>query len=213
MPGKALQRGNQIRANALWHKGRGRVGFGVHGPGAAVGANWHAAHALHATGDHQVFPAGAHFLGRHVHGFQAGGAKAVDLHARAGEIPACFQRGHLGNHRALLPHGRDHAHDHIVYFGRVEVIAALQLAQHARQQVDGLYLIQAAVFFSFAARGADGIKHKCFSHGGSSSGTSVKKQSKNVVCQYILYTKQLLCVISLIFLTRRHHDPKNPLFP
>ena len=93
---EAVECCDQVGANALGHKRGLHIGLGVLCPGAPVGAYGHAAHAFHATGHHQVFPAGAYFLRRHVHGFQAGGAKAVDLHARALEIPAGFERGHLG---------------------------------------------------------------------------------------------------------------------
>jgi hypothetical protein len=154
------------------------------------------AHALHAARDHQVFPAGAHLLRGHVHGFQARGAEAIELHAGAAVIPAGLERRDLGDHRALFADGRDHAHDDVVHLARVEIVAALQLAQHAGQQVDGLDFVQAAVFLALAARGADGVVDEGFAHGGS-PGWSLpllrEKAGEGVRVKYIHFTKQALC--------------------
>jgi len=163
---KAFQRRNQVGADALRHKQRGAVGFRVLRPGAAVGANRHAAHAFNATGDHQVFPARAHLLRGQVHGVQAGGAKPVDLHARGAKVPARLERRHFCNDRALFAHRRDHAHHHVIDRGSVKAVAPLQLGQHTGQQVDGLDFVQAAVFFAFAAWRANGVVNECFDHGG-----------------------------------------------
>jgi hypothetical protein len=67
------------------------------------------------------------------------------------EIPAGLERGHLGQHGALVAHGRHHPHHHVVHLGRVELVALLQVGQQTGQQVDGLDLVQAAVFLAFAA--------------------------------------------------------------
>ena len=67
--GKALQRGDQVCAYPLGHKSRLRIGFRVHSPCATVRANGHSAHAFHATGHYQVFPARTHLLRRHIHCF------------------------------------------------------------------------------------------------------------------------------------------------
>jgi hypothetical protein len=171
-----FHRRDQVGADALRHEQGLAVGLGVHRPGAAVGADRHAAHALHAAGHDQVFPARAHFLRRHVHGLQTRGAEAVELHAGALEVPAGLQRRHLGQHRALFAHGRDDAHDDVVHLRGVEVVAALQLGQQTGQQVDRLDLVQAAVLLALAARGADGIKNKGFTHGASPVGMRVTVQ-------------------------------------
>ncbi len=65
---EAAHGGDQVSANALRHKQRGAVGLGVLRPGTAVRANRHAAHALNAARNDQVFPAAAHFHGGHVDG-------------------------------------------------------------------------------------------------------------------------------------------------
>ena len=93
---EAFDRGNQVGTHALRHKERGAVGFRVLRPGATVSAQRHPAHAFNAASDHQVFPARAHLLRRHVHRFQARGAKAVDLHARGAKVPARLEGRHLG---------------------------------------------------------------------------------------------------------------------
>ena len=165
---EAIECGNQVGANALWHEQRGRVRLRVLRPGAAVGANGHAAHALDAASHYQVFPARTHLLRRQVHGLQARGAEAVDLHARRGESPPRLDGRHLGQHRSLFTHGRDDAHDNVVHCGRVKTLARLQLSEQASQQRDGLDFVQAAVFFAFAARGAQGFEYIGFGHGAGS---------------------------------------------
>ena len=126
---KALYGGDQVCANALGHKSRLHIGFGVLRPSTAVRANGYAAHAFDTTSHHQVFPARAHFLRRHVHGLQAGCTKAVDLHASALKVPTGLERCHLGDHAALLAYGRDHAHHHIVHHGGIKLVALLQVAE------------------------------------------------------------------------------------
>ena len=162
---ETLDGGDQVGANALRHKRRRAVGLRVLGPGTAIRTYRHPAHAFHATGHHQVFPAGAHLLRRHVHGLQARGAKAVELHARTAEVPPGLERRYLGDHRALLANWRDHSHHHVVHLRGVEVVALLQCGQHAGQQVDGFDLVQAAVFLALAAWRADGVVNECFGHG------------------------------------------------
>jgi len=95
----------------------------------------------------------------------ARGAEAVDLHAGGGEVPAGLDRRHLGQHRTLFAHRRDDAHDDVVHRGGVEAVALLQLGQQAGEQRDRLDLVQAAVFFALAARGAQGVEHIGFGHG------------------------------------------------
>ena len=170
MAAEAFQRSNQVGANALGHEGSLQIGLRVLRPGAAIRANGHAAHALQPTGHHQVFPARAHFLRRHVHRFQARGAKAVDLHPCAAKVPARLECGHLGYYAALFAHGRHHAHHHVVHLRGIKLVALLQVGQQTCEQVDGLDFKQAAVFFALAARRSQGVKHIGFGHGCFSGG-------------------------------------------
>ncbi len=126
---KALHGGDQVSANALGDKSGLHIGLGVLRPSAAIRSNGHAAHALHAAGHHQVFPARAHFLRRHVHCLQAGCTKAVDLHPGALKVPTGLERCHLGDDAALLTHGRYHAHHHIVHHGGVKLVALLKVTE------------------------------------------------------------------------------------
>jgi len=162
---EAVERGDQVRADALGHEQRGRVGVRVLCPGTAIGADGNAAHALHASRHHQVFPARAHLLRGQVHGLQARRAKAVDLQTRSAEVPTRLERRYLGQHRTLLTHGRDDAHDDVVHGGGVKTVAALQLGQQAGEQADGFDLVQAAVLLALAPRRADGIEHIGLCHG------------------------------------------------
>ena len=165
LAGKTVEGGDQVGTDALRHKQRGAVGLRVLRPRAAVRADGHAAHAFHTTGHHQVFPAAADLHGRHVDRFQTRGAEAVELDAGAAPVPARLERRHLGNHRALLADGRDHAHHHVINRSRVQVVAFLKFGQQAGQQVDRLDLVQAAVFLALAAGGADGVVDEGFAHG------------------------------------------------
>ena len=63
--------GDQVRADALRDEPDVVVGGRVQGHGPAVGYHRHPAHRLHAAGQHQVVPAGAHLLGGGVDRFQA----------------------------------------------------------------------------------------------------------------------------------------------
>ena len=171
----AAERGDQVGADALRHEAGGDVGGRVLRPGAAVGADGDARHAFDAAGDDHVFPAARHFLRRQVHGLEAGGAEAVDLHAGDLHVPAGLQRRRLGDHRALLADGRDDAHHHVVELGRIEAVALLQLRQQAGEQVDGLDLVQAAVLLALAARRANGVedhgvRHRRLLHFGPGAG-------------------------------------------
>jgi hypothetical protein len=74
----------------------------------------------------------------------------------------------FGDHAALFAHGRHHAHHHVVHLRCIKLVALLQVGQQTRKQVDGLNLVQAAVFFALATRRSQGVKHIGFGHGGFS---------------------------------------------
>src|SRR6185437_13794776 len=69
--GEALDGRDQVGTDALRHEPDRIVGFRVQRPRAAVGAHRHPAHRLHATGEHQVVPAGTHLLRGQVNRLQA----------------------------------------------------------------------------------------------------------------------------------------------
>src|SRR5664279_6036607 len=91
---EALDRADEVGADALRHEARGVGRLRVHGPGAAVGAHRDARHRLHPAGDEQILPARAHLLGGDVHGFEAGRAETVDLEARSGAVSYTHLRAH-----------------------------------------------------------------------------------------------------------------------
>ena len=122
----AVQRGQQVRRDALHHK----IGFerqlGLQGPGAAVSSHGHARHHFHAAADGQVG------LARHDprcgngHRLQARAAVAVDLHAGHRLVIVGLQHRHAGEIAPLLAHGHDAAQHHIVHATGVQGIALAQ---------------------------------------------------------------------------------------
>ena len=68
---EALDRRDQVGADALRDEGGVVVGLGVHRPGAAVGAHRHARHRLDAAGEDEVLPAGGDLLRGDVDGLEA----------------------------------------------------------------------------------------------------------------------------------------------
>ena len=82
--GPALERRDQVGADALRHEAGVQRGGRVHRPGAAVGAHRHPAHRLDAAGEDQVLEAGADPRRGLVDGLEAGGAEPVELDAGDG---------------------------------------------------------------------------------------------------------------------------------
>ena len=77
----ALDRRDEVGADALRNEVGGERRLRIHGPGAAVGAHRDAAHGLDTAGQDEVFPPGLDSCGRLVDGLEARGAEAVQLHA------------------------------------------------------------------------------------------------------------------------------------
>ena len=141
----ALDRGDQVGADALRHEAGLERGGRVGRPGAAVGAHRHPAHRLDAAGEDQVLEAAADAGRGLVDGLEAGGAEAVELHAGDGLGVAGLERGGLGDVAALLADRRDHAEHDVVDARRVERgVAHLDLVEEADDQVDRLDLVQRA---------------------------------------------------------------------
>ena len=96
----------------------------VHHPGAAVAAHRPAAHALHAAGHHQVFPAALDLGGGQVHRLQPAGAEAALRHAGHGLRPFGVQHRGARDVGALLAHRRHAAQHHVVHQRGVELRCA-----------------------------------------------------------------------------------------
>ena len=139
---EAFQSSDQVGADTLRHETCMQVGFRVGRPGASIGTHGYARHRLYTTGNHHVFPPGAHFHGGQVHGFQAGGAEAVQGHAGDLLIPISGQCRRLGDIRALVTHGGDAAHDDIIYLRSVEPVTLFQSLEHGSEQRDRLNAVQ-----------------------------------------------------------------------
>ena len=161
--GEALDRRDQVRADALRDEARVVVGLRVHRPGAAVGAHRHARHRLDAAGEDQVLPAGGDLLGGDVDGLEARGAEAVELDAGDGVRQAGLDRRGLGDVGALVADRRHAAEDDVVDpVGIKAPVAREQLVHQPHHEVDRLGRVQRAVALALAARGANPVEHQCF---------------------------------------------------
>ena len=107
----------------------------------------------------------AHDLGGgEIHGIEAGGAEAADLHAGHGLAEARLQRGEARDVATGLADRIDHAEDDVVDDVLAEIVALLQrLQRHGRQRQRGDF-VQRAVGFAAAARGANVIVDICLRH-------------------------------------------------
>ena len=161
----ALDRRDQVGADALGHEAGLERGRRVGGPGATVGAHGHPAHRLDAAGEDQVLEAAADPGRRLVDGLEAGGAETVELHARHGVGVAGLERGGLGDVATLLTDRRHHAEDDVVDASRVEGgVADLDLVEETDDEVDRLHLVQRARCLALAAGRPNVVVHECFSH-------------------------------------------------
>jgi hypothetical protein len=112
---KAFQGGNQVGADSLGHEPGMQVGGGIRSPGAAIRPHGNPGHGFDAAGDHQVFPAGPHFHGRQVDGFQTRGAETVQGDTSNHFIPVGRQSGGFGNVCTLVTNSRDATQDDVVH--------------------------------------------------------------------------------------------------
>ena len=107
----------------------------------------------------------AHDLGGgEIHGIEAGGAEAADLHARHGFAEAGLQRGEAGDVGAGFADRIDHAEHDVVDDVLGEIVAVLQrLQRHGGERQRG-HLMQRAIRLAAAARGANVIVDICLRH-------------------------------------------------
>ena len=127
--GEAVFGGDQVGRDALRHE----IGFDrdrrIHRPGAARGADADPAHRLDAAADRHVVLA-RHDLGRReVDRVEAGGAEAVDLHARHAVAVAGGERRRARDVAARLADRIDAAEHHVVDQRRIELVALLDGAR------------------------------------------------------------------------------------
>ena len=115
---EALDRRDQVGADALRHERRVVVGLGVHRPGAAVGAHRHAATSTRRRRRAPGPPSRSDLLRGDVDRLQPGRAEAVELDAGDGVGQAGLDRGGLGDVGALVADGRHAAEHDVVDRGR-----------------------------------------------------------------------------------------------
>jgi hypothetical protein len=160
---EVLDRRDQVGTHALRHERGVVVRLGVERPGAAVRAHGHARHRLDAAGEDEVLPARGDLLRRDVHGLEAGGAEAVELHAGDGVGQPGLDRGGLGDVHALIADRRDHAEHDVVDPAGVQVgMAGERLVHQSNHQIDRLGGVQRSVHLPPAARGADRVEYQRF---------------------------------------------------
>ena len=122
-------------------------------PGAAGGADADAAHRFDAAADRHVLLAGHHLRGGEVHGVEARGAEAVDLHARHVVAVIGDERRRAGDVAAGLADRIDAAEDDVVDLPRVEVVALADRAQRRLGEPQRRHLVQRAVRLAAARAG------------------------------------------------------------
>ena len=156
--------GDEIGRHALRHE-IGRNGRrGIDRPGAAFRSHADAAHALHAAADRHVVLAGHDLRGGEVHGVEARGAEAVDLHARHVIAVPGDQRGDARDVGAGFADRIDAAENDVVDQFRVEFVAVLERAQRARGELQRRDFMQRAVRLAATARRAHGVVDECVCH-------------------------------------------------
>ncbi len=141
--GEALDRGEQVRRDALRHEAGGVVRLGVHRYRAAVGGHRYPRHRLDAAGEDEVVPAGSDLLGGHVDRLEARGAEAAERDPGDRVRESGEQGGGAGDDHALVTH-RGHApEDQVVDGGGIEAgVAPAHLVDEADDEGDGLHLVE-----------------------------------------------------------------------
>lgn len=106
----------QARAARCWLASAYAIGcLGVDGPGTAIGTHGRARHHLDAAPNSQFRLPRHHFGSSEVHGIEARGAIAVQLHARYGLVEAGVQRSDAGDVATLLADRRHTAQYHFFH--------------------------------------------------------------------------------------------------
>ena len=109
--------------------------------------------------------AGHDLRGGEIHRVEAGGAKAIDLHAGDAVAIAGDKRGGARDIGGRLADRIDHAHHHVIDQRGVEIIAALDGAERLARQIERGHFVQRAVDLAAAARRAhvivdEGVGHE-----------------------------------------------------
>ena len=111
-------------------------------PGAAGSADTDAAHRLDAAADRHVLLSGHDLRGGEIDRIEAGGAEAVDLHARHRVAIAGDQRRRSRDVGAGLADRIDHTQYHVVDHGRIEIVAALDGVERLACEIERGYFVK-----------------------------------------------------------------------
>ena len=108
--------------------------------------------------------AGHDLGGGEIHGIEAGGAEAADLHAGDGFAEPRLQRREARDIGTGLADRIDHAEDDVIDNVLSQIVAFLQrLQRHGRQRQRG-DLVERAIGLAAAARGTNVIVDICLRH-------------------------------------------------
>ena len=167
--GEAVFGGDEIGGNALRHEIGRQRDRRIDRPGAAGGADADPAHGFDAAADRHVVLAGHDLRGREVDGIEAGGAEAVDLHARHAVAVAGRDGGGARDVAARLAHRIDAAQHHVIDQLGVERIALPDAGERLGGEIERRHLVQRAVDLAAPARGAQVIVDERIGHRVSNS--------------------------------------------
>src|SRR3984885_12351078 len=162
---EAVFGGNEIGGNSLGHEIFDDGAAGVDGPRAAGRANADAAHRLDTAADGHVLLPRHDLRGSEIDGIEAGGAKAVDLHAGDGFAVAGMKRGDARDVAAGFTDRVDNTHNDVVAQGRIEFVALLDGAERLAREIKRGHFVQRAVHFAAAARRSYVVVNQCVGHG------------------------------------------------
>ncbi len=119
---------------------------------------------LGTAADHEFMLAGHDLGGGKVHGIEAGGAEAADLHAGHGFAETRLQRREARDIGAGLADRIDHAEDDVIDNVFRQIVAFLQrLQRHGGERQRG-DLMECAIGLAAAARGTNVIVDICLRH-------------------------------------------------
>ena len=159
---------DQIGRDALRHEIGGNGERRIDRPGAARGADADAAHRFDAAADRQIVLAGHDLRGGEIDPVEAGGAEAVDLHARHLSPKPAASAPMRAMSPPASPTGSTQPITTSSTSSRIEMVAILDRLQRGRGQMQRRRRMQRAVRLAAPARRADvivdeGLGHSQFS--------------------------------------------------
>ena len=156
--------GNALRQEIMRDRNRR-----IDRPGAAGRADADPAHGFDAAADRHLLLPGHDLRGGEIHGVEAGGAEAIDLHAGDAVAITGDQRRGARDIGGGFADRIDDAHDHVIDQSSVELVADLDRAERLAREIERGHFMQRAVDLAAAARRAhvivdEGVGHEFLSN-------------------------------------------------